>query len=84
MPEMIAALETALSDHEYLVDDQISAADILVSSPFRLFPEIIPESGPVPDWLTRCETAQDGAFLAEFEANAMQKLGLPMPDNAPT
>lgn len=74
---MFTALETALADHDFLVDDQISAADILVASPFTWFPDIIPDTGPVRSWLARCEAAQDTAFIAQFEDAGLKTLGLP-------
>jgi len=74
---MFAAIEAAVSKHDYLVDDQISAADILIVSPFKWFPDLIPDSKPVRDWIARCEAAQDAAFLHDMEKASLKELGLP-------
>lgn len=74
---MFGAIETAVSAHDYLVDDQISAADILVVSPFKWFPDIIPDSKPIRDWIARCEAADDTAYITNTENAALQELGLP-------
>lgn len=71
---MFSAIEMALSKHEFLVDDQFSAADLLVSSPFQWFPDLVPECGAVRDWFDRCMAAQDGDFLAAYDADAMKHL----------
>ncbi|PUB18643.1 glutathione S-transferase family protein [Yoonia sediminilitoris] len=73
---MYAALEVALSGHDFLVDDQISAADILVASPFTWIPDMVPDSEPIRNWLSRCEAAQDMAWLAEVENAGLRELGL--------
>lgn len=74
---MFATLEAALSKSVFLVDDEYSAADLLVSSPFQWFPELIPERGLVREWFERCMSAQDTAFIATYDARAMKRLGLP-------
>lgn len=74
---MFAALDAALEHHDFLIDDQISAADVLVSSPFKWFPDLIPDKGPVKDWLARCDAAQDAAYIAQVEDAGLKALGLP-------
>lgn len=74
---MFATLEAALARHDFLIDDQISAADILVSSPFKWFPDLVPETGPVQGWLARCDAAQDAAYIMQIENTGLKKLGLP-------
>ena len=73
---MLANLEKPLRRQAFLVDDTISAADLLVSSPFQWFPDLIPEDGPVRQWIDRCEAAQDASFIEAFEVRALKKLGL--------
>jgi len=51
---MFKTLEDALAQHDYLVDDRFSAADLLVSAPFQWFPDILPAAGPIRDWYARC------------------------------
>ena len=74
---MFATLEAALSRHKFLVDDKLSAADLLVSAPFQWFPDLIPEKGLVRDWFDRCVAAQDTEYLQAFDTRQMEKLGLP-------
>lgn len=74
---MFSTIEAALARHDFLIDDQFSAADLLMASPFTWLPNIIPDSKPIRDWIARCEAAQDMAFVAETENAALQALGLP-------
>ncbi|MEJ6403429.1 glutathione S-transferase family protein [Yoonia sp. 2307UL14-13] len=74
---MFSAIESALSEYAFLVDDTFSAADLLVSAPFQWFPDLIPENGPVREWFERCMAAQDTAFIEAYDAGAMKRLGLP-------
>ena len=74
---MFATLEAALSKSTFLIDDDFSAADLLVSAPFQWFPDLIPEQGLVRDWFDRCMAAQDIAFIETYDARAMKRLGLP-------
>lgn len=75
---MFAALERALEQHAFLIDDKISAADLLVSAPFQWFPDLIPAKGAVRDWFDACQAAQDAAFLETYDTQAMEQLGLPV------
>ncbi len=77
---MFDTLETALRKHAFLIDDTMSAADLLVSAPFQWFPDLIPEKGVVHDWFNACLAAQNTAFIEEHEAKAMKNLGLPSID----
>ena len=74
---MFATIETALSKHAFLVDDEFSAADLLVSAPFQWFPDMIPEQGLVREWFERCLAAQDSTFIETYDAREMKRLGLP-------
>lgn len=74
---MFKTLETALSKNTFLIDDDLSAADLLVSAPFQWFPHLIPETGLVRDWFDRCMAAQDSKFIEEYDAQRMKDLGLP-------
>lgn len=73
---MLAQLETTLGQRAFLVDDEISAADLLVTSPFQWFPDLPPADGPVRQWIDRCNAAQDNAFIEAFEVRALKQLGL--------
>ncbi|WP_108817011.1 glutathione S-transferase family protein [Loktanella sp. Alg231-35] len=74
---MFTALEAALAKHAFLVDDEFSAADLLVSAPFQWFPDLIPAQGRLREWFDQCMAAQDTAFIAEYDAQEMTQLGLP-------
>ncbi len=74
---MFQQIENALKKHQFLVDDTLSAADILVSAPFQWFPDLIPETGLVRDWFDRCMAAQDTQFIDSYDAEQMKVLGLP-------
>lgn len=77
---MLATLEEALSKRDFLIDDNFSAADLLVSGPFQWFPDLIPADGAVRAWFDRCMAAQDMDFIEAFEARESKRLGLPSPD----
>jgi glutathione S-transferase len=47
-------LEEALSQHAYLVDEEISAADILISSTYAWAPALTPDIPVIKNWITRC------------------------------
>lgn len=72
---MVAALEAALSKHAFLVDDEISAADILAVAPFQWFPDMVANSDLMKGWIARCSAAMDAEFIAAFETRAMQEIG---------
>lgn len=60
-------LEEALTDHAYLVDDQISAADILISSTYGWAPQLMPDVAVIRDWATRCLDRPATKAIAEQE-----------------
>lgn len=49
---LIAALEP--SSRPWLMGDRFTAADILLSSPFLIFPDATPDHPAVRDWIARC------------------------------
>lgn len=51
----IARIEGQLAQSPWLVGDRYSAADILISQAFALFPAIAPDTGPIGDWVARCQ-----------------------------
>lgn len=73
---VVANLEAALSARPFVVDDRISAADLLISAPYSWFPDFMPDSSLVRDWVARCQAVEDREFLDAFEAKAMAELGL--------
>lgn len=63
-------LAEALSTHDYLVDDQISAADILISSTYAWAPQLAPDVPVIRDWIARCLNRPATKAIAESEMAA--------------
>lgn len=76
---MLMTLEAGLSKSDFLLGDRFSAADLLLSSPFQWVPGVLPDQGVLRDWYDRCIAAQDMAYVARFDTEAMAKLGLSVP-----
>jgi glutathione S-transferase len=51
---VMATLAGTLERQPYLLGDSYSAADLLCSSPFLWLPDLLPDQGPVTDWVARC------------------------------
>ncbi|TGN56934.1 glutathione S-transferase family protein [Paracoccus liaowanqingii] len=51
---MTARLTEALDPGPYLLGDRFTAADMLCSSPFHWFPDLMPEAPAIRDWVVRC------------------------------
>lgn len=68
MPEVCARLETALSGRPFLLGDRFTVADLICQSPFAFFPERLPESQDVRDWVARCQARPANARAAERDA----------------
>lgn len=51
---MTARLAEALDPGPYLLGDRFTAADMLCSSPFHWFPDLMPEVPAVQNWFARC------------------------------
>lgn len=78
---MLGTLEAGLSSSDFLLGDDFSAVDLLLSSPFQWMPGVLPDQGVLRDWYDRCMAAQDMAYVTEFDTKAMAQLGLPAPGN---
>lgn len=50
----IARLDEALDGQNYLLGDEYSAADLLISSPFQFFGDQIKTPPRIRDWVARC------------------------------
>lgn len=59
MATAIAEVEAALTGQPYLLGDRYSAADLLIAGAFHFFgsmdPALLPETGPIRDWVARCQ-----------------------------
>ena len=51
---MLARLTEALEGQPYLLGDDFTAVDLLLSSPFLWMPGAIPEDSPLAAWVARC------------------------------
>jgi glutathione S-transferase len=51
---MVERLAQTLEDRPYLLGKTFSAADLLCSSPFIWFPDVLPGNPKVRDWVQRC------------------------------
>lgn len=54
LPTALAQIAAALEGQDYLLGDQMSAADLLIAGMLGFFPQIIPEEGPIKAWVARC------------------------------
>ncbi len=54
MPEASARLAQALKDHPYLMGEDYTVADLIISSTFMFAPQFMPEDANVRDWVARC------------------------------
>ncbi|KUF09926.1 glutathione S-transferase [Pseudoponticoccus marisrubri] len=72
MGAVTARLEAALARGPYLLGARYTAVDLLLSSPFHVMPEAIPDRPAIRDWIRRCAarpavaavTAREMATLA--------------------
>lgn len=72
MQTAIAEVESALKDQPYLLGDRYSAADMLIAGAFHFFgqmdPTVIPQTGPMRDWIARCQDRPSVRRVAELDA----------------
>lgn len=54
MEAMLARLSEALETRPYLLGERYSAADLLCSSPFQWFSDLLPDNPRIRDWVARC------------------------------
>ncbi|NNU81031.1 glutathione S-transferase family protein [Halovulum dunhuangense] len=71
---MILRLTGALEHGPYLLGDRFSAADILCSSPFLWFPEMLPDNPVLVDWVGRCAARPS---IRRVQMRERQEPGLP-------
>lgn len=65
MPTAIRRIEEALEGRPYLLGEGWSAADLLIASAFAFVPDLIPETGPIRDWVARCQARPSVARLKD-------------------
>lgn len=71
VPEVAARLTAQLEKTPFLLGDRISAADLLVTSPFVWMPQVIPDVQVIRDWIVRCQACQSVQAIADFDQAAL-------------
>lgn len=71
VPEMTARLSTALEQGPWLMGDQMTAADLLVASPFLWFTESLPDDPVIREWVGRIASLPWQEQVAEYETRHM-------------
>ncbi|QPM92178.1 glutathione S-transferase family protein [Pseudooceanicola algae] len=66
---LVARLAEALKDQPYLLGQEYSAVDLLLSSPFQWLPDAAPEQPSIQAWIKRC-TARPAFAAAMARENA--------------
>ena len=67
MPEMAARLRKALEEGPWLMGDRLTAADLLVSSPFLWFKDATPNDPLIRDWVDRVANLPWQSTVIELE-----------------
>lgn len=67
VPEMTARLSNALEQGPWLMGDQMTAADLLVASPFLWFTESLPDDLAIREWVGRIANLPWQEQVAEYE-----------------
>lgn len=72
VPEVEQRLTDAFADgRPYLLGDSLSAADLIVQSPYMWFPDNAPADPKVKAWIDRVAARPSYAWVAEVEAGLM-------------
>jgi glutathione S-transferase len=74
VPEMTARLARALEGAPFLMGDRFTAADLLLVSPFRWFPETAADHPAIKVWIERCEARPSAKRTAEFDTKHMERV----------
>jgi len=72
MDAMLTRLTEALENGPYLLGEQYSAADLLCSSPFQWFSDLLPDNPKIRDWVARCADRPAVKRTLERDAAALQ------------
>lgn len=67
MPEIIARLRRALENGPWLMGDRLTAADILIASPFLWFKDSTPDDPLIRDWVDRIANLPWQATVIDYE-----------------
>jgi len=72
MDAMLARLTEALEKGPYLLGEHYTAADLLCSSPFQWFSDLLPDNPRIRDWVARC---MDRPAVAAMKARDAALIG---------
>lgn len=67
MPEITARLRRALENGPWLMGDRLTAADILIASPFLWFKDSTPDDPLIRDWVDRIANLPWQATVIDYE-----------------
>ncbi len=67
---VIATLERALSEADWLVGNKYSAADIMICSTFNWLPDLVPDVPVIRNWVARCQAQAAHQAAMEFDGRA--------------
>lgn len=71
LAEMTSRLSGALQDRPYLLGEEFSAADLLLTSPFLWKPDAMPDDAVIRDWVERCTARPAQALTTAYEQKLM-------------
>ncbi|WP_417269645.1 glutathione S-transferase family protein [Celeribacter sp.] len=75
IPEAVAVLQEALSDgRPFLMGDDMTAADLLISSTYFWFRDGVPDVPEIAAWVDRCAALDCVKTAAAFDAAELAKL----------
>ena len=67
VPELIRQLRTTLEENDYLLGAQFSAADLLMTSPFTWFSDLVSDESSIRNWIDRCENRPSKAASEAYD-----------------
>jgi len=70
MDTMLARIEAALDKGPWLLGERYCAADLLCTSPFQWFADLLPDSPKIRDWVARCADRPSVKRTAERDGMA--------------
>ncbi|MGJ8571684.1 MAG: glutathione S-transferase family protein [Hoeflea sp.] len=72
VPEVVARLTAQLETTPFLLGDRVSAADLLLISPYVWFPQSTPDVQIIRDWIARCQALPSAQATTDFDEAALQ------------
>ena len=63
--ELNERLKTGLEGRDWLIGDTLTAADMIMSSPYQWMPSFLPDIPVIKDWVARCASHESVAWAAD-------------------